>query len=86
MKNSGKKEIIIGVVEAIRTIQGNSAEIIPISLTWRDTPRISSKEIQVKESLVANITCIHNKTINQTQHPKCQRRTPAHRQQDFLWV
>jgi hypothetical protein len=53
MKNSGKKEIINRVVEAIRTTQGNSTEIIPISLTWRDTPLISSKEIQVKESLVA---------------------------------
>jgi hypothetical protein len=70
MKNSSKKEIINRVVEAIRTTQGNSTEIIPISLTWRHTPLISSKKIQVKESLVANITYIQNKTINHT-HPKC---------------
>lgn len=66
MKNSDKKEIINRVVEAIRTTQGNSIEIIPVSLKWRDTPLISSKEIQVKESVVANITYIQNKTINQT--------------------
>ena len=71
MKNSSKKEIINRVVEAIRTTRGNSTEIIPISLTWRDTPVTSLKEIQVKESLVANITYIQNKTINQTEHPKC---------------
>jgi hypothetical protein len=59
------------VVEPVRTTQGNSTEIIPISLTWRDTLLISSKEIQVKESLVANITYILNKAINQTHHPKC---------------
>jgi len=40
MKNTGKEEIINRVVEAIRTTQGNSTEIIPVSLTWRDTPYI----------------------------------------------
>jgi len=40
MKNTSKVEIINRVVETIRTTQGNSTEIIPVSLTWRDTPYI----------------------------------------------
>lgn len=35
---------------------------------------------------MTNITDIKNKTINQTQYPRCQRRTPAHRQQEFAGV
>ena len=73
-------------MEAIRTTQQKSTEIIPVIPTWKHNSLVSSKEIQVKESPVTNVTDLKNKTINQTQHPRCQRRTPAQRQQDILWV
>ena len=66
MKNSGKKEVIIEWWKEIGTTQGSSTEISLISLTWRHTPLIASKKIQVKESLVADIIYVQNKTINQT--------------------
>ena len=74
------------MLETITTTQQKSTEIIPVISTWKHNPLISSKETQVKESLVTNITDLKNKTINWTQHPRCQRRTPAHRQQDWLYI
>ena len=49
------------MVEAIRTTQQKSTEIIPVIPTWKHNPLISSKEIQVKESLVTNINDFKNK-------------------------
>jgi hypothetical protein len=39
---------------------------------------------KTKKFSVANKTGTKNATVNQTQQLKCQRRTPAHRQQDFF--
>lgn len=72
-------------MEAIRATQGKSTESIPISLTRKDN-HTATKESQVEKSAVANITGIKNVTVDQTQQLKCQRRTPAHRQQDLLWA
>jgi hypothetical protein len=85
MTNSGKEEITNRAVEAVRATQGKSTEIIPISLT-RKVTYTPIRASQVKKSSVANITAIKNVTINQTQQLKCQRRTPAHRQQNLLWM
>jgi len=52
-------------------------------LTRKDN-HTPTKESQVEKSSVANITGIKNVTINQTQPPKCQRRTPAH-SKIFCW-
>jgi hypothetical protein len=86
MKNSGKEEITNRVVEASRSTKGISTEIIPINLTWKVNTLTSTKESQVKKSSGTDTTNIKNKKVNQNQQPECQRRTPAHRQQHFLWT
>jgi hypothetical protein len=86
MNAKAKEVMAMKIVTAIKNIL-KVHRMSLISMKWKDDQnkenQTTTTESQIEKSLVTNIIDIKKETADQIQQPKCQRRTPAHRQQDF---